>query len=565
MAWLTFEDQREFSCLLEEPDMKTLTYWIQRLEPVIRSDNEDEIIVVFANRCGVEDEIQYTGTSAVVGVAHGEVRVYGLLGRGVKDLLVVDTDMPPFARLVSRSDPIADSEEQDEIVPATAAELAGEESPIIPQQLVDEAPWTRTAASATAYKESPEAPRQQATQIATGKRPRRPSISIPVHSPSRNYNQYPSTGPISAGPTPIVPTPEAPTPTPPAIRPRLSLSTSVDAVQPIAPTSSRLPSWTGHIPVTPPISPGGRLLPSDNKTNWPPPAAIADTPQEFLWGSSGPNSAIDRASSRGVSAMRGSRPSSASRDAGRLHNRALSNASSAGSSHAVAAGEPLPRRPSLSLRRPRFGGVPASASADFRGRDRRPPWEASPVERPASPKRHLDQYQNLQERAKTPASASSESNQLQTSITIAASPSIFEKCLPTNDKEEQPTGRRQIRTARQSSELATGMPEPRPTRRSASVSVPIHREASMPRRRSVSKGPPPTSRQSSRGPTQRSNSAFSVFSNLLMTEAEALADVAIGAVTGHSPLGKRCHSSSPGQGRSPGGVSLFDLRSPFTI
>lgn len=84
--------------------MDTLTYWVKRLEPLIRSENDDEIIVIFANRTGVEDEVVYAGTSAVVGVRRGEVSVYGILGRGEKELLVVDTSLPPFAKLLYRPD-----------------------------------------------------------------------------------------------------------------------------------------------------------------------------------------------------------------------------------------------------------------------------------------------------------------------------------------------------------------------------------------------------------------------------------------------------------------------------
>lgn len=81
--------------------METLSYWLARLEPVIRAENEGEIIVVLANRCGTEDEAVYAGTSAVLGIQSGEVKVYGILGRGEKELLVVDTNKRPQAKLVS--------------------------------------------------------------------------------------------------------------------------------------------------------------------------------------------------------------------------------------------------------------------------------------------------------------------------------------------------------------------------------------------------------------------------------------------------------------------------------
>ncbi|KAM0558581.1 hypothetical protein ACHAPJ_004776 [Fusarium lateritium] len=103
MAWMTREEPRKFTRMPNEPDMETLTYWVTRLEPLIRQDTREEIIVVFCNRCGNEDDVLYAGTSAVVGVLDGEVKVYGLLGRGEKELLVVDTNEKPYAKLVHRS------------------------------------------------------------------------------------------------------------------------------------------------------------------------------------------------------------------------------------------------------------------------------------------------------------------------------------------------------------------------------------------------------------------------------------------------------------------------------
>jgi hypothetical protein len=81
--------------------METLSYWLARLEPIIRAETEGEIIVVLANRCGTEGEAVYAGTSAVLGIQSGEVKVYGILGRGEKELLVVDTNLRPQAKLIS--------------------------------------------------------------------------------------------------------------------------------------------------------------------------------------------------------------------------------------------------------------------------------------------------------------------------------------------------------------------------------------------------------------------------------------------------------------------------------
>ncbi|KAM0257431.1 hypothetical protein ACHAQJ_004377 [Trichoderma viride] len=99
MAWLTNEEPQEFLNDLLEPDSASLLYWVSRLEPLIRAESNQEVIVVFANRCGTEAETTYVGTSAVIGIQSGEIWVYGIMGRGETGLLVVDTDAEPYARL----------------------------------------------------------------------------------------------------------------------------------------------------------------------------------------------------------------------------------------------------------------------------------------------------------------------------------------------------------------------------------------------------------------------------------------------------------------------------------
>jgi protein N-terminal amidase len=101
MAWLTREDARSYTRTPKDPDMDTLSYWLARLEPIIRAEDVGEIIVVLANRCGVEEEAVYAGTSCVIGIDGGEVKLYGVLGRGERELLVVDTTKPPQAKLIS--------------------------------------------------------------------------------------------------------------------------------------------------------------------------------------------------------------------------------------------------------------------------------------------------------------------------------------------------------------------------------------------------------------------------------------------------------------------------------
>lgn len=107
MAWMTREDQQLFTRKPNEPDMNTVAYWVTRLEPLIRAENKEEIIVVFCNRCGIEDNVVFAGTSAVIGIQDGEVKVYGMLGRGEKELLVVDTDSSPYAKMIYQPEPSA--------------------------------------------------------------------------------------------------------------------------------------------------------------------------------------------------------------------------------------------------------------------------------------------------------------------------------------------------------------------------------------------------------------------------------------------------------------------------
>lgn len=128
MAWLTQRHASVFCHLPQKPDMETLTYWVQRLEPVIRADQDGEIIVVLANRCGTEDDAVYAGTSTVLGIKNGEVSVYGLLGRGTEELLIVNTDEPPFAKLLNRSDQ-TEQPEKEPVAGEPASESAAPTGP----------------------------------------------------------------------------------------------------------------------------------------------------------------------------------------------------------------------------------------------------------------------------------------------------------------------------------------------------------------------------------------------------------------------------------------------------
>lgn len=209
MAWLTREDARLYSRMPAEPDMETLTYWVQRLEPVIRAETGREVIVIFCNRTGFEDDVVYAGTSAVIGIKDGEVNVYGLLGRGVKDLLIVDTDAPPIAKLIHRPDGESREVEGQKTSGSSPASNDGR-APRLPQR--KEGTKSSQSTSEERSGSSPTGP------VARTRRAKPPSPKITI--PERRKYTTTTGGVIEESPT--VPTPTAPSPTPLSVRPKIS-------------------------------------------------------------------------------------------------------------------------------------------------------------------------------------------------------------------------------------------------------------------------------------------------------------------------------------------------------
>ncbi|KAH8845292.1 hypothetical protein MCOR01_002537 [Pyricularia oryzae] len=278
MAWPTDEDQRMYSRMPQEPDMDTITYWVQRLEPLIRAEQDDEIIVVFCNRTGTEEDLTYAGTSAVVGIKSGEVSVYGLLGRGVKEVLVVDTDLPAFAKLVQRTDPYPQAEptsnpslllpsrppgppppeslpevrkghtpklsaaavERQKSKPATASSTVA--SPPSSQSYRNESPkpqFAKEPAKKSPTHQKSEKPPHISTEkrseappavdttsvqspTGTGRRKEKP-MSPTIIIPDSAFRSKPPATDSSRDDSPMVETPTAPSPTPAHMRPKLYL------------------------------------------------------------------------------------------------------------------------------------------------------------------------------------------------------------------------------------------------------------------------------------------------------------------------------------------------------
>ena len=120
MAWLTNLDALELAAHAGEPDLSTLSYWVERLKPLMQA--EKEVIAVFANRCGeeagnhpsgVEEGVRYAGSSWIGKVGNGVVKIWEILGRAEEAVMVVDTDQEPKWTLGLRQQS-SDDDEPDE-------------------------------------------------------------------------------------------------------------------------------------------------------------------------------------------------------------------------------------------------------------------------------------------------------------------------------------------------------------------------------------------------------------------------------------------------------------------
>lgn len=309
MAWLTREDSRMFTRTPKEPDMETLTYWVTRLEPLIRANSENEIIVVFCNRTGVEDDALYTGTSAVIGIKDGEVNVYGMLGRGEKDLLIVDTDSTPYAKLIYR--PGGESADSSHIGPQGAAaqpssssehsnkSSASPKSPPPTEKLGSTSPQTRQSMAEDTQRSRPilntsaDATKSSATRKS---RPQSPKLEIP-YSPSLAEVAAKLREDAAMQPKPKnteIPTPTGPSPVPESHRPRLTQdrgpsrsqqkrSSSYTHVATPHPNTSRTNDlFSGHVLVShdrlAPITPFEEAVPASPRYFWVPSDSLLKSP-----------------------------------------------------------------------------------------------------------------------------------------------------------------------------------------------------------------------------------------------------------------------------------------------
>lgn len=95
MAWLTHKTSAELLATPSDPELETLSYWIERIMPLVINEDR-EVVVVFANRCGEEPtDARYAGSSWIGRVGFGQVRIWDIAGRAEEKLLCIDTKQTP--------------------------------------------------------------------------------------------------------------------------------------------------------------------------------------------------------------------------------------------------------------------------------------------------------------------------------------------------------------------------------------------------------------------------------------------------------------------------------------
>lgn len=98
-AWLTHDPAEEVAETGYEPHDSTLKYWVARLQPLYTNLKIDggespkktrRTVFVACNRVGVEGNAVYAGTSTVLEMEKGLVRVHGIAGKGSEEMVIVD-------------------------------------------------------------------------------------------------------------------------------------------------------------------------------------------------------------------------------------------------------------------------------------------------------------------------------------------------------------------------------------------------------------------------------------------------------------------------------------------
>ena len=93
MAWLTRLSEEELVNDPAQPDMNSVTYWIERFAPFFHNRSQKPTIIICANRCGNEGNVWYAGSSAVICIKDGKVIIHDALGKYEERCLVTEVEM----------------------------------------------------------------------------------------------------------------------------------------------------------------------------------------------------------------------------------------------------------------------------------------------------------------------------------------------------------------------------------------------------------------------------------------------------------------------------------------
>ncbi|KAI8814179.1 carbon-nitrogen hydrolase [Cladochytrium replicatum] len=84
------EDTTVAASNVKEPNMDTLEYWIDRLQPIIPGERGKDVIVVVANRVGGENGTIFTGTSTVMKFGNDGIEIGALMGQGIEGFAIAE-------------------------------------------------------------------------------------------------------------------------------------------------------------------------------------------------------------------------------------------------------------------------------------------------------------------------------------------------------------------------------------------------------------------------------------------------------------------------------------------
>ncbi|KAF2474235.1 N-terminal asparagine amidohydrolase-like protein [Lindgomyces ingoldianus] len=96
MAWLCHLTPEELMQNPTQADFATVAYWVERFQPFVEKSRDGQpVVVVLANRCGMEKEVCYAGSTTILKIDAGGVSLYETLGKLEEKCLVVDLNERP--------------------------------------------------------------------------------------------------------------------------------------------------------------------------------------------------------------------------------------------------------------------------------------------------------------------------------------------------------------------------------------------------------------------------------------------------------------------------------------